>query len=333
MNKTFVWVFFLIVAASSASASLNDGLGSYWYLDNGVFTDVMGAYNFTDAGTVNATGRINSSRDFDTQTDSIQEGTTFFDSPPTAWTLSMWINFDSCAGHAGGDYLFYKWRYTAPPDNRVGAYINNANCEVYYAIRNSGTETGITGYANTTVTNTGEWHHYVFIQNSSYGSRLYINGQNVANSTATNAKTVPTFASSIAFQLGTLDAITSYPTYAYAFDGKMDEVGYWTRELTQAEIVSIYNGGSGCRSSDACWGSLTYSLRGLTKYNNTIISNVSVQLTNMNTNATQYVNSNSTGGYYFPSLTSQTIYLVTAWLKNTTGYRPLSHYVNVTVAD
>ena len=88
----------------------------------------------------------------------------------------------------------------------------------------------------------GSWHHVALTYDGSQvisGFTLYIDGSSVAISTLSNV--TPSGVSSTAhFRLSARGDSSSVVQH---FDGNLDEVGFWTSELTSSDVTAIYNSG------------------------------------------------------------------------------------------
>jgi hypothetical protein len=129
---------------------------------------------------------------------------------------------------AGTDRQFYI-RFIG--NNRVDAYLNN-----YIMFRD--TSLNVT-FANDT------WYHIVLTYNgsntpNSAKCNLYINGGIETNSTGYNETTLDSSTSN--FNIGRHQSgASSYNNY---FDGNIDEIAFFDKELTQSEVTAIYGGGT-----------------------------------------------------------------------------------------
>ena len=84
---------------------------------------------------------------------------------------------------------------------------------------------------------TGNWQHYVATAKEGDKTELYIDGISVANSS---------FAGIFGESISEYFAFAANPNDGLGnFDGKIDEMGYWSRVLTPDEVLTLYNGGSG----------------------------------------------------------------------------------------
>ncbi len=212
---------------ASWTQSLNVGITYYYTLDGSLAVDSLNKLNLTKNGgiTTGVSGILSSAFEFD--------GTTGFLSGingailnTTGYTVNMWIkNTGSDAGMGflsdqnGGNYWGFSYGENCGAGN-FGLYDEGAN--VCYA----------TTFAPT------NWYMITTTYDGT-NVRIYIDGTNVGNTTGTinGAGLSPTFS-----KRNTLD--DSY------FDGIIDEIGIWGRNLNTSEITQLYNGGSGITYTD-----------------------------------------------------------------------------------
>lgn len=146
---------------------------------------------------------------------------------PGSGSLSAWHKVDShpfdfvgTLGWLGGG-------------NTVGISVFNASGRWTFVFApGGGAETDRDGGA---ITN-GAWAHVVITWNlvsTTWTTNLYVNGTAKGSNTYTGT----------AASLGTLCIASLGP--ANPFVGTIDEVGYWDRAISQAEVTSLYNGGAG----------------------------------------------------------------------------------------
>ena len=213
--------------------ALTDDLVSYWKLDetSGTRADSHGSNDLTDNNTVGyGTGKISNGADFEQGNG--DESLSIADASQSGlditgdMSFSMWIKIESYPGPS------------MVPLGKPGAYItvldyNNFSFVVYDASSNA------TSYTDPSVYTAGSnWYHIVGVYDSSTPSMtIYLNGSD-GSATQNSAD-----ASSI--------ANTANPFYLGAngttneFDGIIDEVGIWSRQLTSDEVTELYNSGDG----------------------------------------------------------------------------------------
>ena len=144
-------------------------------------------------------------------------------------SVSCWINVESQPGNHG--------------------IIGTANGEnSWYLYNSSGTIIGnisdgqtLTSTQSNSAVSTGVWHHIVYIVDRDGYAKLYIDG-----ALQTDQDNISAFAASNLSTTNQLNVGTWGDGYwQVCFDGKIDEVGIWSRVLTADEVSDLYNSGSG----------------------------------------------------------------------------------------
>jgi hypothetical protein len=205
--------------------SLVTNIVSYWKFDesSGNASDATGNGNTaTNSGVSYSTGKINNGADFEA---SGSNSMTVADSTSVrvvnGWSLAGWVKLESA--HNG--YIFNA-RYG---ENGWGIGCNTDRKITVFA--GSGVFENTIG---TTVLSLDTWYHVAVYFNGST-TKLYINGtldSTLNNNNITNPNT--------ALYLGR--KATSADDY---YDGMIDELGVWSRELTSTEVGELYNSGAG----------------------------------------------------------------------------------------
>jgi len=200
------------------TASLNVDLDQYYKLDETSGTtayDSIGAYNGTNNGaTINQVGKINKAYDFEEGDDDDITLPTKSASTDEDFSISMWIKAESW-----GDYR---------------GLVNYGGSDGYVFYTHGSGELGVytDGHYRTTETmSTGQWYHVAITYDGS-DQKLYINGTEEKDD---NLVSVSSYNSA-----GRI-ANFYYGASTNKFDGLIDEVGIWSRELTPGEITQLYN--------------------------------------------------------------------------------------------
>lgn len=148
---------------------------------------------------------------------------------------SFWVNRDDVTrfevpisqGGSGNDRLFYL-RFVG--NNRIDFFIKGS-------VMWKDTSLNVT-FANDT------WYNIIVTYNgatsgTSNKCNLYINGVKETNTQGANITTMPS--STTNFNIGRLQSgASSYNNY---FDGQVDEIALFDKELSQSEVTAIYNSG------------------------------------------------------------------------------------------
>lgn len=224
----------------STSSTLNTGLTAYWKMDEASGTRVDSGSNgqdLTDTTTVpSTTGKISNGGAFEFDDG---EHLTHTDSPTLSvsdqdFTFVCWVNMESKPAFNGG--IISKEGAGDANNDEYGLYWNATSDRFEISAGNGSAATIVT--ANTFgAPSTATWYMLIFGYEAATDT-LFIS---VNNGTADTGSLNPgPFNSNGDFLLG---GRTFQPLFA--FDGVIDEVGFWKRLLTSGEKTEIYNSGSG----------------------------------------------------------------------------------------
>lgn len=229
MKKIFIFLFLILLMSAFSSAILNDDIVAYWKFD-GVVGDVLNSVDFRN-GTLNDTirgypGIINNSFYF--------EGTSSFanltnlsgDLHSDSFTISLWTNMTSIS--ASSPRIIGR-------ANGIQLLVNTINGFGYSIMLSNGTQQQFNvGNAFQPI---NQWTHFIMTFNNDTGNAsLYING-------ALNGTLVFGAGATIE-KAGELEVGFMQGTSAH-YNGSVDEVGYWNREITSNEVSQLYNSGVG----------------------------------------------------------------------------------------
>lgn len=221
MKKLFLLVICLCLLVGVANAYLADSITAYFKLDNsGVAPDDSGrgANGTVDGATWgNSTCMISGCYAFDGTNDYIKSIPANSSSFSINHTIAAWIKPDDLSD--ADDYIMSRgnrwailWEFVAD------------QAEFF-----ASPYTGDNPRTNTGMTLTTSWQHVVYTYNGTH-QLGYLNGSVTVN----EAKT---------FNISPLAddaAIGAYSGGANWFDGQIDEVGFWDRALTPAEVYKLY---------------------------------------------------------------------------------------------
>ena len=211
--------------------SLAIGLTNYWKLDesSGNAIDVVGGNTLTNTSTTYSTGIINNGAVFNGSSSKLISSSYV---SGTSWTINFWIYKTDATS-----YQIPICQDIVTTNNRGWIFNFNNTGKIWIdAFNDSGTmyETSTTAvaYSATTWTMvTGTWNtstnKMTIYKNGIFGADVAITG---------NAEQT-----SIPMSLG----MQNSGTPGYWFAGSLDEVGFWSRALSAAEITSLYNSGVG----------------------------------------------------------------------------------------
>ena len=207
---------------------------AYYKLDEGYGTTVQDSSpNDFDATLYNTptwsnNGKFGKALDFDpASSENLQVANTsnrIIPSGNTAFTSSMWINSDSVTT-ATVKSVMTNETYTVS-GFRYG--INSSSKLQFWSTESGGT----TDLTSTTTLSTGTWYYIVMAYDGS-SAKLYINGKLEATDTS----------ASIVSNTNNITIANAIGGKEY-FDGKIDEIKFYTSALTEDEIKLDYNHGS-----------------------------------------------------------------------------------------
>ena len=217
--------------------ALTDNLISYHKMDesSGNLVDAHSTYDLTTTNaTYSATGKINTAIEFS------GNGKAVNNSHPamtdTSGSVSMWINSDTVTAQkvliASGQAASAGTPYYFLGIDSDGTLILSGNDGTNNVEKASGVNLS-----------TGTYYHVVFT-NDGTTNKIYLNGADqgaLTLVTGTAGKWFGDIASTDTFALAAVDRNGDYAPW----DGEIDEVGIWDRAITQAEVTSLYNSGSG----------------------------------------------------------------------------------------
>lgn len=215
--------FYGVVSQVTDYSTLYNNLVAYYKFDANAYDSTGNGHNATVTGATLTTGnggQINECYEFDGVNDYIR-----VTGLPTLndFTYSLWINPDSISGQ---QYFLTADYNTA---NSLIFFFNAALSPNYRILVD-----GVVHASDDEVT-TG-WKHIV-LQREGTVVRLYENAILIHTFTGVSSDALP----------GVLD-LGYAPTRALAgvyFDGKIDEVGVWSRAITSIEVSKLYNSGVG----------------------------------------------------------------------------------------
>jgi len=169
-----------------------------------------------EGATIDSTGKIGSCYDFDGTNDYIHIPN--IQDTSSAFSWSWWVQKGSNStqgiiGVSDANALYVYWSGTGKL-----RLIRNSSVIIDY----------------TTTTNLDTWYHIILTHDGAGNYELFLNDSSIGSASST------TFNSINDFWISRFDS-----GGAYYLDGKIDEVGIWSKELTSAEITALYNSGDG----------------------------------------------------------------------------------------
>jgi hypothetical protein len=206
------------------NSTLWNGLLAY-YKGDGTANDALGNYNGTLInGATYATGKIGQGFSLDGVNDYVNISTSFgksFSAPASAHSYSAWIYPTSVTGY---NFIINNGTGT------IGTSMILSNNKIAFFFRGG---TNVTGSNVTIPVNT--WTLVTVVYNGAGSVSFYKNGVFDVARTISWTETAGTATTNIG----------SYVKAIHFFDGIIDEVGAWNRELTASEVGELYNSGAG----------------------------------------------------------------------------------------
>jgi len=295
MKKLFFFLLLFLAIAPMSLAVLNDA-DLYWSLDDDDITgsnpdDLSGNGNGgTGNGvTTGVTGKILEAFAFSTSTHSnITTGSLTADETSNH-TINVWLEWDSpdnwsqIAGFGpdGGstEFMFYVRKFST-----TGTQVA---CRVG---KDGSYPTGGDNHAVAALPNTTSYHMVTCVWDTTANqARIYLNGvyQSLAGYVCSGCTT------SNNFQVG--------DDYAGAtWEGDQDEIGYWSRALSAAEITSLFNAGVGLNPYNGSSYEPYVFIEALDIADGSVLEGLNVTLADGTSNLTQ-----SDGVAYFYNRTGQ----------------------------
>ena len=240
-------------APAGSTNGLLTGLESYFKLDeaSGTLVDSHGSNDSTSTSNVTygATGIINDGLSFSGTTSYTSHGDVLDFDSTDPHSFSMWINPD-----ADGTLEIPLSKYDTSGRRGYFVYLD-ANDKPFYTLRNNDSTNLLTAAATTATIKAADGLVHLVVtydgSEAASGVTIYVDGSSVSLTTVKDSLSA-TSINSAPFN------ISSRNDGSNSFDGVVDEVGVWSRELSSTDVTNLYNSGSGL-----AYGDFTYSGAGL----------------------------------------------------------------------
>jgi hypothetical protein len=230
--------------------SLSSGLISYWKLEeaSGSRTDSKGSNSLASNGVTSSVGVKNNAGLF-TEASSQYLNTADNSSLSTGdadFTIAGWVYMNSKATFNAANTIVGKWNYAAGQREYILFYSGfGAPFTVdrfQFAVSPDGTNVATVAANALGSPSTGVWYFIVAWHDSVANTvNIQINNGTV-NSVATST--------------GVLDGTSEFDIGRFQsqnyWNGRIDEVGFWKRVLTNTERTDLYNSGNGNTCSNGC---------------------------------------------------------------------------------
>jgi hypothetical protein len=238
---------------------LTDNLVSYWKLDesSGNAADSVGSNTLTNTNTVTyVAGKINNGADLERDSTQYLAGGDVLDMSGN-FSISAWIKVESFSSTTR-NIIIGKWNDQS--NQRSWQLSVNATRLCLFLSPDGAAGLG-GGESDATTINTGTWYHIVCVFNyAAHTCIYYLNGSKVGNTITADATAI--YNSTAPLRIG---ARQDSGGITDIFDGIIDEVGIWTRELSSTEVTSLYNSGNGFQYPFAVGPANLKSFNGLAK--------------------------------------------------------------------
>jgi len=196
------------------------GYVAFWKLDD-VTDSSANANNLTNYNSVQfVAGKIGNCAEFNATNYLNNSSLTPTFNPDGEFTCSIWI------------YPYSFSHYQAFIGGPVNSFIIHTDSDGSLYCNEAGAGDAII----LSVLQLNQWQHIVFIKSLDGNTKVWYNGTNIYNQPTNNSGNYQPFTSIVLGNIGGL---------SFSYDGKLDMVGFWNRELTELEIATLYNNGNG----------------------------------------------------------------------------------------
>ena len=232
-----------ITTTTTTASPLLTGLVAYWALEeaSGTLYDSVGSNNFTmfySTPTYHATGKVNYGVYFNGTSSATLSGSSLT-TGISAMTFSCWFYSNQDPGDNTNQTIFNNLDLDQSPPPRRPVFISidagSGTPKFTFVTLDAAQNSKILQPTLTALTST--WYHIVCTYTIGVPLKMYIN--NTKYSGSTNAIT-HLWQHSSESDLG-----CGYYLVGGNCKAVLDEVGYWSRALTDSEVSILYNGGSG----------------------------------------------------------------------------------------
>jgi hypothetical protein len=228
----------IIASSGMITSTLNESLYAVYKAESNA-NDSFSTYNGTaQGGLTYTTGKSGNAFNFNGTNAYVNLGNDIFNSFTGDFSVSCWVNLNSITGN---QMIFHNQSFNSSNAKSNGwsliARNNSIKFEIY---NNSGSfvQLSDSGFISSST-----WYNVVLTRKASTRSRIYINGtlqnSNASTLNPTYDTTLIPIPSSIGAYRYNATTVQDY------FNGKIDELNLWTKELTSTEVTDLYNSGSG----------------------------------------------------------------------------------------
>ena len=221
---------------SPQPSTLGDSLTHYWKLNesSGSAMDSVGGMHLIDKGNATfVTGKLLNALDVEntSATSIIATATDLFSSTPTKYSISFWVKPES---QPTNNTINYIALVQEPGYQIFWGYADDGGVKQLYWRQFNGSNSSNIVTHNVTLNN-NTFYFLTFVWDGT-AMHMYLNGSLVATSPYS---LLGGDGNNIGFGIGGSEDGNVY------WDGLVDEVGVWTRDLSAVEVTQLYNAGSG----------------------------------------------------------------------------------------
>jgi len=223
-------------------ASLATDIVSYYKCDtNGSFIDAHASNNGTiDGATYTASGKINGGYDFDGTNDDVTSSSAWDISTKTGVSISGWFYPTGNGDYAG---------VSTGTQNSGGLHLRLTTGNVWQIMMDDPDETRYRYRNGNAAISLNAWY-YVVATYESTEVKLWVNGVAQTTGASGASGTNPSFSAMTGsaadnFYFGASSVNTGNDAIDRFYEGTLDEVGIWSKLLSDTEASDLYNSGTG----------------------------------------------------------------------------------------
>ncbi len=219
-----------------------------WYPFNGNVNDESGNNNvlqsFGITSTTDRSGNSNAAYSFSNTQTNVTHYLKAVNRAPFAtanYSISAWFNTSQFYPSTGGVTYNYQAIVFHSPQNYAygpayGLSLKHTNNSILEGNQWTTTTTGQPLFSQDGSISTNQWYHAALTYDGTT-MKMYLNGQLVGSRTATLS-----YFEQVQFLIGGAGDGPSPGGIYGGFNGKLDDIGFWSRVLTEKEILKIYQG-------------------------------------------------------------------------------------------
>ena len=233
-------------------STLCRGLSEYFRFANetsgdqpfyGVFGSVLNEPTPGNITTRLGHGGVNIAPEFDGTTGSFL-WQSYTSGPTGFYTVALWVYPDT-AGSVGQAQAIIDWASSQRPGAELFLWNQGGTLQIYHRVTERETGNPIQVSQNISAS---AWHYVIFgastyLDGGTNSPHIFISVDGAAKSTAAIGYSLQPGCGQV--RIGGQPINGPGGTGAIPFDGAIDELGFWARELTPAELTLLYNGGAG----------------------------------------------------------------------------------------